>query len=788
MHAERARLAWQTAAAGALAAGLAGACITLAFMVAVFWRPLPVHDERGLVVLRLQVPTVASFPPLLPLALLPRWRADRETFTGLAAWVPTQADLGDDDGVERISGAFVSHDFFDVLGVSAFMGSVHGADLERAADACLLSHGLWQRRLGGRSDALGQRVVLNGRACVVAGVLPAGFSSWRAPEEFWQPLAAARGVLPEAVLHELGYRSAFFVGRPTVAAHAAVARRLSADYALVDPNDAQMGARIDVASLRDESRDARLPHLAWLVGIAGVLVFINGTATASTLLLARAAARQAEFALRGALGAGAGRLWWHAARDAFTPVLSGTAVGLLTAHLGLTFLQAWMQQVEPRLLLKLDLHVVLATILVGWLTGLWLGTDAYRALARGDLASLLKTPGVSSARSGTSARAFVAAQVAAAAFALCLASILIVDSARVDSVPLGMLTDARYALTVRRPQSSDGSRAATRLDYGVAAERLRAVRGVGAVALASEAPLVGRASPVSLLLDSGRRVLNSSAGAPRLRRVSRSYFDLLEIPLVEGALFEADEQRRVAVLSRSAAHALWPDDTAVGRRFKWRRDDESWVEVVGVVADTRSAGPRDLPQAEIYAPFDGTSSQAAFLIRVDRPERVADARQVLRAWNARAPLTSAIGLQHAREALDWPLRYARRSVVGLGAVAFGLAAAGVLAITALLSLARSAEFGLRAALGATMRDLASDVLRWSVPTAAGGAICGTLAALASVSAFKDELLLSTVPTEAWLAALVGLLGTVAMSLVAALPAAVRAAQSDPARLLRDVSA
>ena len=722
------------------------------------------------------------------------FRREAATIESAAAYFETPQMLDAEGEPRRISVARVSTQFFDVLGATPHAGRFfHGGESDALAVA---SEAFWLQELG--AGPLAERTIrLDGVAYRVIGVAPASFALpsgvrvWTLAERDIPSLPLDLDV-DWTTMRDARYLGVYARLAPgaTVAAADAELGEIAARLAAAYPDD-NRGSGMRVDPLADDL-GSRVAAPVALLGAGSLLILLVACSNVAGLLLARGANRRREIAVRAALGARGARLLREAVSEVALLAVAGGGLGFAVAVWGAPLLISWLPGADaagravgaaPAVTLFAAALTTLAAIAAA-------ATPAMAALRVPPAAALAAGRGALGVERGGLRSALVVAQ-AALAVVLVAGSLLVVRTLlRMTAVDPGF--DAEGVTTLRLW-------APTRADFGV--ER-RAALLSDAVAAAATAPGVERAGAILKLpltgtgFSAGLSVEGREFPPNRQpdvcwRAVEGDYFGALGIRLVAGRTFsEADAAPAplVAVVNETLARQMWPGENPLGRRLRTGLDHASeWVTIVGVVADTPQESLTLSVKPEMYRPLRQPNrfgnATVALAARTGPGFSLASLRSALRAVSPELvieepePLADLLQRATARERLLGALL----GVFGVSALT--LAGLGLHGVLALLVAERRCEMGLRLALGATARDLATYVLRRGATPAAVGAALGLAAALALGRALSTWLWNVSPADPASLGGAVAALLAVA-ALAAGWPAR-RAARLDPASVLRE---
>lgn len=780
-----------------------------------------------------QTPAESPGRPLLSFAALRRLRDDARSFEHVAAYAPLSVVRDGPDGPADLAGAAVTPSLFPLLRAAPRIGRLF-TEAEAVAGAdrvVLLSHCAWTDRFGSDPDVVGAPVVLDGDPHVVLGVLPAGFDFPGPRMDLWKPLVVPPDEPPpDSGVVFLGGLAGIGRLRPGVSpAQAEVEARAILERAEGSGPSRPRGPEFEtrVSRLREERARPFRPALLLLAAATGLLVM--ACANVAGLLLARGIVRRRELALRGALGAGRGRIVSHLLTESVVLGAAGGALGLAVAFGVLRVAPLLAPGDVPGLdETGIDLGVLAFAAGLSLAAGLLFGAAPAFAWSRVDPGRTLNGAGAASAagfgrfRTNGGQAALAVAQVALALVLLTGAGLLLRSFVALVTVDLGL--DPANVVT-----AGVQSRATSRLFSGAGGrigpdelaemdaafrrsaetllarlDRIAALPGVDAVALSSSMPLFPAVSvqPVDVAGRPPPRDPRDVRMAS-IRTVSPGYAAALRIRLLAGRFFtdrDTAGSPRVVVVSESFAREAFRGEPAVGQRlvpaFSFPGGGpgggEAW-EVVGVVADVASPFvPADAsPASEIYLSMlqPGMSRMPAFGVPTvavragENPLAVVPfLREVLADVEPGMPVsTMALETLLAARAAQPRFYAACAGVFGMAALA--LAAFGLYAVLGYAVSRRRREIGIRMALGAERRDVLLLVLRQGGVIVAAGVLLGLLAAAAGVRIIESTLFGVTPADPLTFAAVTAVLAAAAL-LACWLPAR-RAARIDPLEVLRE---
>jgi predicted permease len=690
---------------------------------------------------------------------------------------------------ERLSCARVEANLLRVLGRSVFAGRdfTDEDDVRGAPRVALLRYGLWVRRFGGDRNAIGRTLNLDGQPVSIVGILPPDFE----PPEGSADVFLPQQLFPIAEARFWLRTIARLQPNATVQQAEAAAQPVMAGWMARNPNVGNsagpFAAHVRVRSLLD-SQVGDAPRAAWfLLGAVAALLLI-ACVNVTNLMLARIVARQREFAVRSALGAGKSRLARLALTESLLLSVAAGSLGLLIAFALLKVFVAMAPASIPKIeQASLDMRVLAVasalSLIVGAVVGLWPAISVFRAGAlHGTRTTTATLPRVRFA--------LVTVQIAVTVAMLGGASLLLRSLWNLVSVPMGF--DSERVLTLSATLNTVRYRTPEQrlAFFDQLLDRAKEIPGTVSAALSDALPPMG-VSMLAGIMEAEGRPDDLLSEAIRVRTVTPQYFETLRIPATAGRTFsEADRQspEHPAILTESAARILFPGQLALGRRVRPNDPSEPKHVVVGVVKDIRNTGLTAKPQPELYlvrqhAPGDFVRS-GYLAIRTTAPPAAADAflRQAAASIDPQTPVIVKTLDQQVASLAERP-RFIASLIAVFAYLALLLAAAGLYGVASFLVAQRTRDIGVRMALGATPRLVAGQVLGEAVRWIAAGATLGVLFAWAGRGALKSQLYGVTMRDSAsWLGAVLVL---TAVLMVSVLRPAARAARVDPIAALRD---
>ena len=731
--------------------------------------------------------TNVSYPNFLD------WNWQQQSFEQLAAIQGGSVVLRGAGEAARLQGAFVSAGLFDLLRVQPALGRalLDSDDRVGAEPVAVIAHSLWQRRLGGAADFVGQAITLGDEPHTVIGVMPPGFRFPDRETEVWMSLGRTGDDEPMRIrrTHILTAVGRLAPGVTIEAAQAdmdVIAARLQETYAGEDP-----GHGVRLTPMRDVIvEDARLALLVLLAGVGFVLLI--ACANVANLLLARAAGRRKEIAVRRAIGAGQGHVIRQLMIESLVLAAAGGALALLVAEPIRAALAGRLVDVVPRAdEIAIDWRVLAFAAAVSIVTGLLFGLAPALEAARVDVNQSLKDDGGRSGHAAGSNRmryGLVAAEIAISLVLLVGAGLMMKSFWRVLAVDPGFRPENVLTLTTSLPPSKYDAAQPIISFYGQLPERLEALPGIEAVSAVNALPVRGGDSYGEVTIE-GRSFPPGEAPEASFRRILPSYFRTLGIRLLDGREFEArdvSDGPRVVIISARMARELFPDGDALGTRIKiGPSDSEPWLTIVGVVDDVRNVGLDSAPRLatyEVHAQRPWSTMNVVVRTAGDPISAISAVRAALLAAEPELLVTNITTMQQRISASVAPRRLLMALMATFAGLAVLLAAVGVYGVMSFVVTQRTREMGIRTALGASSGDLVRLVVSRAAGLTAAGLGVGLVAAVWA-SRLIESLLFEVSGTDPATLAVVSaaLLG---VALVASYLPARRAGRLDPMAALR----
>jgi len=728
----------------------------LSFVNAVLLRSLPYKDAGRIAMLWTSNALNGAMEQNTSPLNMEDWRTGSHTFEDLAAYRESDGPLMEPGGAssetEWIGFAWVTGNFFHLLGRNPLLGRVFGADeVANRSRVIVLSHGLWQRRLGGSADVIGRVLRVSGQDVHVIGVMPDDFWFPSKEIQLWAP-----GSLNPVWQKAQGDRSTRFgavFGRLKPEATLARARgdmRIIAERLERQYPDANANLGVNVVPLQAQISGKSVPYMLMILFGAVLFVLLIACANVANLLLARAVVRRREIAIRTALGAGRRRIVRQLLTESVLLSCMAGCLGLL--------LVAWTTRTlttfAPKNIVRLDevhidVSVLLFTLVLSAGTGVLFGlAPAIRVSREGGSVSLdgknRNSAGMQSAQ--TMRAAFVVCQFALAVVLLSGAGLLIRSLLAIRSVDAGfgdrnvVTAHLRFDNTLARPR-----RVAL---YKEAIERLSRLPGTRAV---------GAVSTMFWNNDGGKFGVRAVEGqAPQSRdqwsaltwtSISGDYFQALAVPLVRGRFFldrDRQDSPPVVLINETMSRRYWPGQDPIGKRIKGfdaRGRNDEWVTVVGLVKDVHSRGLDRPPMAQIFeTQLQSLDETENLVVSTAATSGVAEAvRRTIRELDRSAVLSDVSTLDGRLSELGAQRRFQTYLLSIFAALALALAGAGIFGMMHYSVVQRTQEIGIRMALGAQRANVLNMVFREGLALTLVGVVLGAAGSLALTRSISSLL-------------------------------------------------
>ncbi len=792
-----------------LALGIGATTTIFSVINGVLLKPLPYEESDRIVVLRHTAPGI-NIPDIgLAASLYFTYTDESHVFQDIGMWRTDTATVTGVGEPEEVPTLNATHGLLRVLRVQAALGRAftNADDDPRSERTVMLTDGYWKSRFGGDRSVIGRRILLDGDAHEVIGVLPPSFQFLERKMSLMLPFRVDRAQTYLISFCCTGI-ARLKPGVTIAQANADVARMLPMTPAKFPVNPGFSLKNFTEARLAPRLRPLKdyvlgdIGSTLWLLMAAVAIVLSIACANVANLMLVRAEGRQQELAVRAALGAGWGRIARELLMESLLLGVTGGALGLALAYLALRMLAASDVAHLPRTSnISIDATVVAFTVAISLASALLFGLIPVLRYARPRISSALHSGG----RSASDSRERHAARNLLVVVQVALALILLIGSGlmmrtfqalrHIDPGFSGAPELETLHISIPDTMAPEGSRA-IRMEEEIL-RKVGAVAGVTAVGLTDMVPLQGGSEnePIYVEEQAAREV--ATPPIRRMKFISPGYISAIGSRLIAGrdlTWSDTYNETLVALISENMAREVWHDPgVAVGKRIRYGLKDD-WREVIGVVADLRDDGIDQKAPAIVYWPllmknFVGSKTYAvrdvAFLIRTPRAGTAGLLKEIQQAVASVIPNLPVADVKTLQSIYDRSLARTSFTLLLL-AIAGGMALLlGVIGIYGVISYAvsqRTREIGIRLALGAPLKHVTSVFVRQGLVLSGCGAVCGLSAAFLLTRLMTTVLYeVSPVDPLTYGAVSVGLIA--AAALASYLPAR-RATQVDPSEALR----
>ena len=732
------------AAVACLAVGIGANSALFSVVNAVILQPLPYTDSEELVGVWKANPVQGEFRLSVSPPDFRDWRERNNTLTDMAATYKQNFTLTGSQSPERIQVTIVSPNFFPLLGVMPILGRQFLAEEEEHGRhrVVALSHGFWQRRFGADRNIVGRALIMNGDKYQVVAVMPSWLES---DADLWMPMAFAAGDNMNTRLNH--YLTVIARRKPE-----ATIEQVTADLDRIawSINSEQPWAAVGASAASFHAELVRDSKRALIVLSAAVaLVLLISCANVANLLLARAAARRKELAVRMSLGANRTRVARQLLTESLVLGLLGGALGLLLAYCGVAILVNSGPEAIPRLHeVRIDVSVLLFTVLISVMTSVAFGLLPAMRTAQSTLSDALKQGGSRTTTDEIGKRTrpvLVAVEVALAALLLISAGLMVRSFQTLQTVDTGF--EKENVITVFLPLRGERYRdSRNRIGfYQDVIDRVRSLPGVTAAGANSHLPLTGRLWG-KLFSVEGQSGPTTRAEVARVRYqvVDGEYFQAMGIPIRQGRPFiEADDESQpVAIISANLSRRFFGDQDPIGKRFRMgppphlmepQEDERPWLTVLGVAADVKHESPeREFDQGDdsdnyvVYALQSQAQSEASggmhLVVRASSGAETLSMAIREQVWeiDPDVPVTDVATMGNRFAQAVAGRRFTTALFALFGVTALGLASLGVYGVLSYSVAQRTQEFGIRIAIGAQSLDIIGQVIRQGMlPVACG---------------------------------------------------------------------
>ena len=776
-----------------LALGVGGTTAIFSALTALVVRPLDFPNLDKVVAIWETIPSKGVERNEASMANYLDWRAQNQTFehVGLIRW--WSANLTGVEPPERVQGFLVSANFLNVTGVNPILGRGFAPDEDQPdkQPVAIMSYGLWQRRFGGDPNIINKTINLNGVARTVIGIMPSGFT-YPKGAELWAPIT----ITPELARSRRSH-SYWIIGRlkPNVTVDQARAD-LTTIHARLEKEYPQSNTGWGVAVFPIVEDTVRQYSTGlWVAMIATALVLLIACANVANLMLARAASRQKEIAVRSALGASRWRIIRQFLTESVILGLIGGTVGVLIAYWGVDLLRAIDPGEASRFApgwdkFGINLPVLGFNLAISILSGLVFGLAPAWQASKSDLNQTLKEAGRQTTYvSLRLRRALVISEVALSLMLLVCAGLLMRSFLALVKTDAGF--EARNVLTMSLilPTAKYTDEPKRSAFFSELVHRVDNMPGVESAAVINYLPLGGANSSDAFLVEGTPDPPPGQEFIGRYRVCSPKCFETLGIRLVRGRTFTEEDRAGstpVIIVNQTLADRYWPNEDAIGKRMRMAGplDQNPWLQVVGVVQNVKH--DLNIPiTPDFYLPHAQDPWNAMSLVaktNVEPSSLAAAIRQQVWSIDKDQPVFDVRSMEEVRALSISVYSFAFVTLTVFAAIALILAAIGIYGVMAYAVSQRTHEIGIRMALGARAIDVLQLVIKGGMAMAAIGIVAGLAIAWAATR-FMKSLLVEVSPTDGLTLSLVSILLLI-VALVACYVPARRATKVDPLVALR----
>lgn len=730
----------------ALTLGIGATNAIFSILNAVLIRPLPYPDPDRLAVIwetqlskgmRGQLVSPADYRDLIQ---------QNQVFLQMGAMQTRSSALTGQDLPERIAAASVSPSIFQMLGMRPSLGRSFELDEDEPSknSVVILSDGLWRLRFGGSRGLLGSAIIIDGKNYTVIGIAPPRFRLLDSNSELWIPYTPDP---VELLPRNRGDRTLTMLARlkPGVTLRQAELQ-MQAVFRRIEETDPEInGHSAEVIPLR-EQLVANIRPTLWTLFGAVTLVLLIACVNVANILLVRANAREKEIAIRAAVGAAPGRILRQLLTESVALAILGGFCGLLLAFGSLWLLSRLAPANVPGMQdITMDWRVLAFCSGVSLLSGILFGVVPAWSSVKVDLNSILRSNGRGSTEHrarGKMRDALAIAEISCCAALLIGAGLLIRSFARLEQVKPGFRTDHVLTLQISLPPARY-SGLKVGLFYKQLLERFRTLAGVQSAGVCRFLPLSGSDASLNFQIEGQPPLSPADQPRAKFRAADGEYFSALGMPLLRGRFFDASDDQhspRVVIINQMAAWRYWPNEDPVGKRIKSGIDKDHWSTIIGVVGNVKHSGLDSETNPETYyhylqipaeaVPIAESTMALVIRTRTNPAAMVSAARSQVRMLDPEQPVFDVRSMDEVMQSSVAQPRFRTWLLSLFAALALLLAAIGIYGVIGYSVTQRTAELGVRMALGAEPGDILKRVVGHGVMLAIAGLGIGLTLALA----------------------------------------------------------
>ena len=730
-----------------LALGIGANAVIYTLVDSILLRPLPYARQDRLVRI------AGTNAPVFPKGWIRELGSHATALKAVAGYgADAESNISDGDVPERVFGAAVTVNVFDVLGVRPAVGRFFSAQDAVAGEDhdVVLSYGYWRQHFGGDAGIIGRQIRIDAVSRRIVGVMPAGVHFPYADTQFVTPVSFKGGdVFDPWFNFDLRGFGRLADGATPAQAQAEL-RRLHAVLLPVFPFRMPdiWASDMSVVPLLESQTGAMRPRLLLLFGAVGLILLI-ACANVANLMLARASAREREIAVRSALGASGRRLVQQLLSESVVVGLTAGAVGLGAAVASLRIFVGLLPADTPRIG-DVGLHWgdVVFTLCASVFAGLVFGLIPSLKMAGMNLLSTLRMGGRGLAGQGSRfgiSKILVMAQIGLTVVVITAAGLVLHSLYRITKVDPGFRTDHIVTAEVALDAGACKEKGRCQSFFDALLDRSRGIAGVESAAVVDSLPMSGRADNYVFDAEDHPRDARQGALLATSRVASTGYFDVLNLKLTRGRLLEQQDASgvtRAVVVNEHMAQRLWPNQDPIGKHLLdvvdektpavWNAEKASVV--VGVVRNAREGGLQEGFKDEVFLPLTTERSQpmmyAMLRTHTSASETAAGLRSAVAGVNSLVPVTRVRTMDDLVASSVAAPRALAVLLLGFGALAIVIGAVGVYSLIAYIVSWRTREIGLRLALGAQRWQIVMSVVRESLFLSLAGCVAGLAGAIA----------------------------------------------------------